>query len=100
MFFTSFTGILIPNIILIIHIININTAIGITQVVINNVAIASIKLLNIVFPFSTNSEIPFPRLDIALVTAEEILFQIPSFLFSSSFVVSTSSPKLLASSIV
>ena len=48
--------IFIPNIIFITHIKKIKTIIGITQDVINNIAIASIKLLNAFSPFFTSSD--------------------------------------------
>ena len=52
--------ILILNTIFTIHNKNINTAIGIIQDVINNIAMPSIKLLKACFPFSTKFEAPSP----------------------------------------
>ena len=72
-----------PNIILIIHIKNIKTIIGIKQEVINNIAIASIKLLNACSPFFTSSDTLSPIFDIPSLNLDNKLSSL-SFSCSSA----------------
>lgn len=91
---------LIPNIILIIHMKKINTATGITQEVINNIAIASIKLLNAFSPLLIHSETLSSILVMASLAFEKIPLIPPLSSVSLSLFSSVSVQMFFASSIV